>query len=179
MAQPCVYDSIKALEKMKRHLFFEFLDITPETVYKNYLLNVVDPEMRQYCNINDQIPCSKEILEALLHCFTKQKCTIRYYICTFVRGAHEIGGLAYSVEEHVLYLSLPPVIYFDGNITVPKEYEMHEIKHFDLDIDDFAFVLRSSRGANGEVGPGHLMLMKYDSDLAYNLTKGFPASGLK
>jgi hypothetical protein len=178
MTQPCVYDSIKALKTRFPQLFFDFIDLTPETVYNVYLLNIVDPEMRQYCDINAQIPCSKEILENLLHCFTKKKYTIRYFVCQLIRGAHEKGGIAYKVEEHVLYLSLSPIIHYDDIITLPEEYSMFD-GELKLDINEFAFVLRSSRTNNGDIGAGHMMLMKYDTKLVSNLMRGFPENGLK
>lgn len=180
MAQPCVATSIKALEKIPIHndKFFKFLDITAESVFDTYKNNVVDPEMRQYCNPEDQVPCSKEILERILHCFTEQKFTIRYYISQMMRGAHEKGGLAYKVEEHILYLEIPPIIHFDNIKTFTKDKSVM-IDEITPDINDYAFVLRSSKSRNGEIGAGHMMLMKYDVNLVKNLEKGLPESGLE
>jgi len=177
MAQPCVAEAIIALKTKHNDKFLEFLDVTPESVFDTYKTNVVDPDMRQYCNIDEQIPCDKEIMEKILHSFTKQKYTIRYYVCQMMRGFHE-GGVAYKVEEHILYLSLAPIIHFDKQKTITHNGSFM-INEITPDIDDYAFVLRSSKSRNGEIGAGHMMLVKYDHNLVNNLMIGLPSSGLK
>lgn len=176
--QSCVADAISMLKKLKPDFFLHFIDINHEEVFGSFLYNVVDKEMRQYYDINNQIPCSKEILEKILHSFTEQQCTIRFYVCQLMRGQHE-GGIAYQVEEHILYLDLPPTRYFDGKKMTSTNKFKSEIDEITPDVNDYAFVLRSSKSSNGEIGAGHLMLVKYNKNLPNELMVGRPDTGLK
>lgn len=172
MAQPCISEAFTALKARHPEKFLP-IDTTHEEVFKAYLENVVDPEMRQYVDINDQIPCSKEILENLLHCFMFGKKTIRFYVCQLMRGGHE-GGIAYKVEEQILHLSFAPIIYFDNDVS-----GCFTVSEITPEINDYAFVLRTSKTRDGEIGAGHMMLVEYHDNLVNQLMVGLPSTGLK
>lgn len=177
MTQTCVSDAFQALKGRFPDLFFDFIEMTHQNLYEIFR-NLLDPEMRQYFTIDDQIPCDRESVENLLHSFTKQKITIRYFICKMIKGVHE-GGLLYSVEENILYLNQPSVVY-----TTIQDVEKHSNDFtimLNTDVDDYAFVLRSSRNPNArtEIGAGHMMLVRSSKDLRKDLLVGKPAHGLK
>lgn len=157
----CVATAIAYLAKQKPNFFLDqqILPIDYDTIFNHLVENVFAPEMKNYFLHGDQLPCSKEMLEKMIEGFVVKRPTISFYICTFERGAHE-GGLRYQVTKNVLFL------------------EKNVDNSVSLDINDYAFVLRTSRGKNGEIGAGHLMLVKTKPDILNDLIHGFPERGL-
>lgn len=181
MAQPCVSESIRALKDRKPEHFIKELNVNHEELYKAFI-SLIDPDMRNYFNVDSQIPCNIEMFSRLLRSFTEKEkqITIRYFICTLSKGAHETGGLLYRVEQYLLYTDQPPIIYDSKKESDIKKKKESFLSNVTPDVDEYAFVLRSSRNVGtATIGAGHMMLVNYDDNLVSKLLIGEPATGLK